>query len=182
MSEHPTKRSSDLLEIASRSQTIGKANPIGVASSRLIQDHYMTPRFLIANLLVDKNEELQRQENEIPRPTQKPHMFKVDSTNDILSRVQAFLPQLQSANEELKKKNPEALDIEKLDDEKGQYIEMNLGLGVFEEKRNADSSNSEDESSDNEEIIVPSSSTCKHTKKPTIQMLPSHSSTNSDEE
>lgn len=43
----------------------------------------------------------------------------------VLSRVQAFLPQLQTANKELDNKDPSELDIENVDEEQdGQYIEM----------------------------------------------------------
>ncbi|KAI8076455.1 uncharacterized protein B0P05DRAFT_545925 [Gilbertella persicaria] len=68
--------------------------------------------------------------------------------SDILSRVQAFLPQLKQANEQLKAADPSKLDIENVNEE-GQYIEMNLGLGVFEEKHDSD------DESDSEDIIVP---------------------------
>lgn len=42
----------------------------------------------------------------------------------VLSRVQAFLPQLKSANEQLKAVDPKKLDIENVDEESEQYIEM----------------------------------------------------------
>lgn len=42
----------------------------------------------------------------------------------VLSRVQAFLPQLKNANEQLEKTDPSKLDIENVDEEDGQYIEM----------------------------------------------------------
>lgn len=42
----------------------------------------------------------------------------------VLSRVQAFLPQLKNANEQLEKADPSKLDIENVDEEDGQYIEM----------------------------------------------------------
>lgn len=42
----------------------------------------------------------------------------------VLSRVQAFLPQLKSANEQLKAADPKKLDIENVEEESEQYIEM----------------------------------------------------------
>jgi hypothetical protein len=42
----------------------------------------------------------------------------------VLSRVQAFLPQLKSANEQLEKVDPSKLDIENVEEEDSQYIEM----------------------------------------------------------
>lgn len=38
--------------------------------------------------------------------------------------MQAFLPQLQKANEELETADPKSLDIENVEEEDGQYIEM----------------------------------------------------------
>ncbi|KAI8372548.1 hypothetical protein EDC96DRAFT_52232 [Choanephora cucurbitarum] len=69
-------------------------------------------------------------------------------SSDILSRVQAFLPQMKEANEQLKHADPSKLDIENVDDQE-QYIEMNLGLGVFEEKKD------ESDSSSDEDIEIP---------------------------
>ncbi|GAA5801694.1 hypothetical protein EDC94DRAFT_611184 [Helicostylum pulchrum] len=79
--------------------------------------------------------------------------FPVGPPSDILSRVQAFLPQLKSANEQLKAADPKKLDIENVDEESEQYIEMNLGLGVYEQKvpGQSDSEDSEEE----EDSILP---------------------------
>ncbi|KAL0947577.1 hypothetical protein HGRIS_013665 [Hohenbuehelia grisea] len=57
---------------------------------------------------------------------------------DLLARVQAFLPQLEAANAALAEQaaqDPSAVDIENVDPHADQIIEMNLGLGVFEERR-----------------------------------------------
>ncbi|KAF7723787.1 hypothetical protein EC973_001700 [Apophysomyces ossiformis] len=88
----------------------------------------------------------------------------------ILSRVQAFLPQLQAANEELKQQDPSELDIENVEEDDSQYIEMNLGLGVFEEK--TEDASSSDEDSDNEIIIPATSSKPNNNSKPSIELLP----------
>lgn len=47
--------------------------------------------------------------------------------------MQAFLPQLQKANEELETADPKSLDIENVEEEDGQYIEMvwNLVVCIF---------------------------------------------------
>lgn len=59
----------------------------------------------------------------------------------VLSRVQAFLPQLKSANEELSKADPSKLNIENLEDEDERYIEMVLfrqsGLTSIDDAYNA---------------------------------------------
>ncbi|CAO0794613.1 unnamed protein product [Mucor circinelloides] len=91
--------------------------------------------------------------------------------SDILSRVQAFLPQLKNANEQLEKADPSKLDIENVDEEDGQYIEMNLGLGVYEEKKPGQSDSEDDEDSDEEKLIIPNSTPVDKSKKPSIQML-----------
>ncbi|KAG1087401.1 hypothetical protein G6F42_020623 [Rhizopus arrhizus] len=89
----------------------------------------------------------------------------------VLSRVQAFLPQLKNANEQLEKADPSKLDIENVDEEDGQYIEMNLGLGVYEEKKPGQSDSEDDEDSDEEKLIIPNSTPVDKSKKPSIQML-----------
>ncbi|KAH9896506.1 hypothetical protein C8Q73DRAFT_780236 [Cubamyces lactineus] len=58
---------------------------------------------------------------------------------ELLSRVQAFLPELAASNAELLRRareNPESVDIENIDEDQDQYIEMNLGLGVFDHRGN----------------------------------------------
>ncbi|KAK9727652.1 hypothetical protein K7432_001682 [Basidiobolus ranarum] len=69
--------------------------------------------------------------------------FKMSPPSSLLSRLQDFLPQIAEANQKLQtqiEQDPSSVDIENVDDEEG-YIEMNLGLGVFEEK-NEDSEES----------------------------------------
>lgn len=109
----------------------------------------------------------------------------------VLSRVQAFLPQLKSANEELSKADPSKLNIENLEGEDERYIEMvlfrqsgltsiddaynalqNLGLGVFEEKRPGNASDSNSDDDDGDDIIIPSSSSKPAATKPSIHVLP----------
>ncbi|KAF9583872.1 hypothetical protein BGW38_008273 [Lunasporangiospora selenospora] len=71
-------------------------------------------------------------------PTAAPTTFKVQS--DLLSRLEAFLPKMKEANEQLDqqiKQDPKSVDIENIDENDGeQYIEMDLGLGVFDLKKN----------------------------------------------
>ncbi|RKP09939.1 hypothetical protein THASP1DRAFT_28261 [Thamnocephalis sphaerospora] len=80
---------------------------------------------------------------------EKPAITRMQAPSDLLSRVAAFLPQMASANAKLQQEiassgDAQAHDIEAVDEDAEQYIEMNLGLGVFEEKR-ADGSASDDE-------------------------------------
>ncbi|KAG8831676.1 hypothetical protein FRC17_002766 [Serendipita sp. 399] len=55
----------------------------------------------------------------------------------VLARVQAFLPQLAAANQTLElrtRENLSSVDIECFEGNESSYIEMNLGLGVFEQR------------------------------------------------
>ncbi|EJD03760.1 uncharacterized protein FOMMEDRAFT_167086, partial [Fomitiporia mediterranea MF3/22] len=60
----------------------------------------------------------------------------VQPPTHLLSRLEEFLPQMEAANADLAHRieaHPESVDIEHLGDTGlGQYIEMNLGLGVFD--------------------------------------------------
>ncbi|KAI1319931.1 hypothetical protein EDD11_002606 [Mortierella claussenii] len=63
--------------------------------------------------------------------------FKVKS--DLVARLEDFLPKIKEANAQLDqqlKMDPKAVDIENVDEQSGeQYIEMDLGLGVFDLKK-----------------------------------------------
>uniref|UniRef100_A0A0W0FB34 Uncharacterized protein n=1 Tax=Moniliophthora roreri TaxID=221103 RepID=A0A0W0FB34_MONRR len=57
--------------------------------------------------------------------------------SELLSRVQAFLPQIEASNAELAQRmemDPKSVDIEHIAEGTERYIEMNLGLGVFTAK------------------------------------------------
>ncbi|KAH9936822.1 uncharacterized protein BXZ73DRAFT_14376, partial [Epithele typhae] len=57
--------------------------------------------------------------------------------SELLARVQAFLPELAAANVDLLRRareDPGSVDIESLEPSQHGYIEMNLGLGVFEQR------------------------------------------------
>ncbi|KAF7783858.1 hypothetical protein Agabi119p4_23 [Agaricus bisporus var. burnettii] len=63
--------------------------------------------------------------------------FDVNPPAELLSRVQAFLPQIQASNEALTQrmqKDPDSVNIEHVSEHMDQYIQMNLGLGVFEDR------------------------------------------------
>ncbi|KAJ5226227.1 hypothetical protein N7468_007452 [Penicillium chermesinum] len=67
----------------------------------------------------------------------KPRITAPNVNSDLMARLSAFLPQIQSANEQLEKEIAEGhgqnLVLDNAD-EGSDYIEMNLGLGVLEEK------------------------------------------------
>ncbi|KAJ1963770.1 hypothetical protein GGI12_001855 [Dipsacomyces acuminosporus] len=63
--------------------------------------------------------------------------FRVEPPSALLSRLQAFLPQIAEANKKLEVESaadPDKLNIENVDENEGRYIEMDLGLGVFDMK------------------------------------------------
>ncbi|KAI8072385.1 hypothetical protein BC940DRAFT_292458 [Gongronella butleri] len=128
----------------------------------------------IANLLADPQKTTPPAPAAAPSaPAGPPKTFKVDANNDLLSRLQAFLPQMEAANAQLDAQDKTKLDIENLEDSDGPYIEMNLGLGVYGLKPPGADEDGSDTDSDNE-IVIPSASSGKQgkpTAKPTIEML-----------
>ncbi|GAD95066.1 conserved hypothetical protein [Paecilomyces variotii No. 5] len=90
----------------------------------------------------------------------RPRIQRINGDSSVLSRISDFLPRLKAANEELRR-NFEAgkskdIVMDDVDEEdEGQYIEMNLGLGVLEGQNDEgrDESSTKDDSdgtSDNE--------------------------------
>ncbi|KAJ7266994.1 hypothetical protein B0H12DRAFT_1099099 [Mycena haematopus] len=74
-----------------------------------------------------------------------PGLLNQASSNELLARVKAFLPQMQASNAALADQDPHSLDIENIKgDEK--VIQMSLGLGVFEDRMGREGSHSESES------------------------------------
>ncbi|KAJ3158297.1 hypothetical protein HDU86_003006 [Geranomyces michiganensis] len=75
-----------------------------------------------------------------PATGQRPKTFKPEPPSALFSRVAAFLPQLSAANADLQTSIAadaalrDRVDIENVDDDDEQYIEMNLGVGVFDTK------------------------------------------------
>ncbi|KJA16415.1 hypothetical protein HYPSUDRAFT_147737 [Hypholoma sublateritium FD-334 SS-4] len=63
--------------------------------------------------------------------------FPIKPPTELLSRVQAFLPQLEASNALLSQRaqeDPDSINIEHIPKGMEQYIEMNLGLGLFEDR------------------------------------------------
>ncbi|KIY63337.1 hypothetical protein CYLTODRAFT_403395 [Cylindrobasidium torrendii FP15055 ss-10] len=61
--------------------------------------------------------------------------YAMDPPSELLARVQSFLPQMEASNAMLSDADPSTLDIENISEGAEQYIEMNLGLGVFEQRK-----------------------------------------------
>ncbi|EGO25146.1 hypothetical protein SERLADRAFT_436907 [Serpula lacrymans var. lacrymans S7.9] len=93
--------------------------------------------------------------------------FQVDPPDELLARIKDFLPRLEAENAILAQRaqaDPESVDIENVEDS-DRYIEMNLGLGVFEdrskrpgESETQSSSSEEDGTSDTSSTSTSSSS------------------------
>ncbi|KAJ5553272.1 hypothetical protein N7494_002650 [Penicillium frequentans] len=93
----------------------------------------------------DENESIHHEPKATPANTSsipnisgrpKPQIHRMKGNSELLARLSAFLPQMKSANEELEKDIAAGKDVVMDDeDENKDYIEMNLGLGVLEEKR-----------------------------------------------
>ncbi|KAG2155121.1 uncharacterized protein EDB93DRAFT_136765 [Suillus bovinus] len=86
--------------------------------------------------------------------------YAVDAPSELLARIQDFLPRLKEENDSLAQRireNPSSVDIENIEEDVGQYIEMNLGLGVLE-TRPKDSEPHSDEDSESEDSLWSSSS------------------------
>ncbi|KAJ2424507.1 hypothetical protein GGF41_002759 [Coemansia sp. RSA 2531] len=116
--------------------------------------------------------------------------FRIEPPSDLLSRLHSFLPQIAIANKQLEvdiAEDPHKLDIENVDENEEQYIEMDLGLGVFDMKPKKDdgaedihintkAEESDDMTSDGEDdgariVIDPSSMSARSRPKPQIQVL-----------
>lgn len=89
-------------------------------------------------------------------------LMRLGSADDIVaspsagvlrSRLATFLPQMVAANQELESlKRTGDLDkrrLDNVDDSEGRYIEMDLSLGVLEEKRNGAEADTSDSDSSN---------------------------------
>jgi hypothetical protein len=77
--------------------------------------------------------------------------WAVEPPSELFSRVQAFLPQLEASNAILAQRaeaDPKTIDMEYVEDNAKQYIEMNLGLGVFDMKPKGQSGDHDTEMSD----------------------------------
>ncbi|KAH0840186.1 hypothetical protein J3R83DRAFT_1181 [Lanmaoa asiatica] len=75
----------------------------------------------------------------------------VEPPTALLARIKAFLPAISASNETLSRERPEDINIENVREDEEEYIEMNLGLGVFEAKpRRKPGSRSTSPSSDTE--------------------------------
>ncbi|KAF8240048.1 hypothetical protein L208DRAFT_1020688, partial [Tricholoma matsutake] len=64
----------------------------------------------------------------------------INPPTELLSRIQAFLPAFEASNAILAQRaqaDPKSVDIEHIDEGMDRYIEMDLGLGVFEDRRHA---------------------------------------------
>jgi len=76
--------------------------------------------------------------------------FAMEPPTELLVRVRQFLPEIERANAELSQMDPRSVDIEHIEETDERIIEMDLGLGVFEERRGARRRSMSSSSSDSE--------------------------------
>ncbi|KAJ4473283.1 hypothetical protein C8J55DRAFT_135770 [Lentinula edodes] len=103
--------------------------------------------------------------------------WAVEPPSELLSRVQAFLPQMEASNTILSQRvetDPQSVDMEQLEDNSERYIELNLGLGVFDMKPNGQSADCEDTE------MADSSSSASSSSSSSLSSLSSSSSSDSD--
>ncbi|KAI0277705.1 hypothetical protein BGY98DRAFT_601734 [Russula aff. rugulosa BPL654] len=60
--------------------------------------------------------------------------FSIEPPAELLARVREFLPQIEQSNVELSQRDPRSIDIENIEETDEHVVEMNLGLGVFEQR------------------------------------------------
>ncbi|KAN0112149.1 hypothetical protein V8E52_007889 [Russula decolorans] len=60
--------------------------------------------------------------------------FATEPPAELLARVREFLPQIERSNVELLERDPRSIDIEHIEERDEHVVEMNLGLGVFEQR------------------------------------------------
>ncbi|KAI9441011.1 hypothetical protein H4582DRAFT_1811250, partial [Lactarius indigo] len=125
--------------------------------------------------------------------TEPPHLsfdfgdrrtFGVEPPTELLARVQQFLPQIEQSNAELSHRDPQSIDIEHIEETDERVIQMNLGLGVFEQRRagRGDSASSSAESGSDTTGESDSDSESSSSSSSSSASSSSSSSTGSDSE
>ncbi|THH20181.1 hypothetical protein EW146_g1120 [Bondarzewia mesenterica] len=114
-------------------------------------------------------------------------ILPMTSLAPVLSRVQAFLPALEASNSQLfeqARRDPQSVDIEHVSQNESQFIEMNLGLGVFEQRSKApsqtDALSSDSDSADEDEGTSTSSSSPKSSSSDSDSTSSDSTSSDSD--
>ncbi|KAJ3015095.1 hypothetical protein HKX48_004779 [Thoreauomyces humboldtii] len=130
----------------------------------------------IASLLISQTPQQSQ------HPSTRPKTFKPDPPSALLSRVAAFLPQLSAANAVLDHHmDPSDLDIENLGDGDERYIEMNLGVGVFDTVPIGGASSGGEEEVHDRDIVMTTEPPLDPDARPLVQVV-SSTSTVGDEE
>ncbi|KAL1865557.1 hypothetical protein Plec18167_009370 [Paecilomyces lecythidis] len=106
----------------------------------------------------------------------KPRIQRINGDSSILSRISNFLPRLKAANDELRRnfedgKSKDIVMDDVNEEDEGQYIEMNLGLGVLEGQDDEGSDESSARDSDNTSDNEPGPSTGRREKSNVLDKL-----------
>ncbi|TPX72337.1 hypothetical protein SpCBS45565_g00419 [Spizellomyces sp. 'palustris'] len=111
---------------------------------------------------------------------ERPRTFKPPVPSALLSKVAAFLPQIDAANSQLLQtiqqdsEKQKQVDIENVDDD-GQYIQMDLGVGVFDTQPQTSVPNEKD-------IIITGRPTVDEDEKPLIEVIQRNEQSKSESE
>ena len=126
---------------ANSTTRLNRSNPLHQLSRADFFTHLVGPLRSTPTMFSAKRHPDQRPMNNNTSPTVK-------------SRLDALLPRMREANQELEVERREGKlgerNIEALDEEEGGYVEMNLGLGVLEEKKKQTQIGYEDEADTDE--------------------------------
>ncbi|KAG8703814.1 hypothetical protein FRC08_002621 [Ceratobasidium sp. 394] len=88
-----------------------------------------------------------------PRSLDELRSLPVPVNVDLMQRLQSFLPAMEQSTHDIQQRaqaDPTSLDIEQLDPSAEEYIEMNLGLGVYESQNNRRSQSPHSDSTDSD--------------------------------
>lgn len=101
--------------------------------------HKHLPFRTVAGVLDSDYSDSDSESDATPCPLPLPQRRGAPNASTLQSRLASLLPALKSANEALEREREAGTlaerDIENVKEEEGKYIEMELGLGVLEEKR-----------------------------------------------
>ncbi|KAG6881715.1 hypothetical protein C0995_000977 [Termitomyces sp. Mi166 len=103
----------------------------------------------------------------LPTERSRPHAIP---PSDLLRRAQAFLPEFAASNaaiEQQRQVDPSSVDIECIEEDAERYIEMNLGLGLFEQRNRTPDRTSDDDSISSDSSSESDDSDSEHDERET---------------
>ncbi|KAH9958922.1 hypothetical protein BC827DRAFT_529056 [Russula dissimulans] len=61
--------------------------------------------------------------------------FAMEPPTELLARVRQFLPEIEQSNAELLQRDPRSIDMEHIEETDERVVQMDLGLGIFEQRQ-----------------------------------------------